>query len=113
MAVSSYANLTLGIAAAAALAANRAVTAAGAYPADASNAVGFTQTAAAVGERVPVVAGGTAIATAGAAIAVGAAVEVDGAAGKVITKSAGVAVGRALTAAAADGDLIEVLVIPN
>jgi len=67
MAASAYSNLTLGIAAAAALAANRAVTAAGAYPADATNAVGFTQTAAALGDRVPVTAGGTAIATASAA----------------------------------------------
>lgn len=113
MAASNYPNLTLGILAVAALTQYRAVTAAGAHPSDAANAVGFTQTGGAIGDRVPVTAGGTAIATAGAAIALGAAVEVDGTAGKVITKSAGVTVGRALQAAAADGDLIEVLVIPN
>lgn len=113
MSAVNYANLVLGITAAAALTQYRAVTATGAHPAAAANAVGFTNTAGAIGERVPVTSGGTALVTAGAAIAVGAAVEVVGVVGKVVTKSAGITVGRALTAAAADGDLIEVLVIPN
>lgn len=113
MAASAIANLTIGVVAAAVLTQYRAVTAAGAIPAAAANAVGFTQTGGAIGDRVPVTMGGTALATAGAAIAVGAAVEVTGAVGKVATKSAGVAIGRALTAAAADGDVIEVLVLSN
>jgi len=113
MAASNIATLTLGIPAAAALAQYQAVTAAGAIATAAGNAVGFTQTGGALGDRVPVTAVGTAIAIASAAIAVGAAVEVVGSVGKVVTKTSGVAVGRALTAAAADGDLIEVLVIPN
>lgn len=112
MAATNISILTLGVTAAAALAQHIAVTAAGAVATAGSNAAGFTETSAASGERVPFTALGTAIATAGAAIAAGDAVEV-GTAGKVITKTTGVAVGRAMTAAAADGDKIEVLVIPN
>lgn len=113
MAASNISTLTLGIAAAAALAQYQAVTAAGAIATAAGNAVGFTQISGAIGDRVPVTALGTAIATAAGVIAIGAAVEVVGVVGKVVTKSTGVTVGRALTAAAADGDLIEVLIIPN
>jgi len=113
MAASAIPTLTLGITAAAALAQYQAVTAAGAIATAAGNAVGFTQTTADSGDRVPVTAGGTAIATAAGAVAVGEAVEVVGVVGKVDTLAAGVPIGRALTAAAADGDLIEVLVIPN
>ena len=79
----------------------------------AGNAVGFTQTSGAVGDRVPTTAGGTAIAIAGAAIAIGAALEVVGATGQLVTKTTGVTVARALTAAAAAGDQVEVLVIAN
>lgn len=112
MAASAISNLVLSVIALAAITQARAVTATGAVATAAGNALGFASTDAATGERVPVVAGGTAIATAGAAIALGAAVEV-GTAGKVVTRSAGVTVGRALNAAAADGDQIEVLVINN
>ena len=93
--------------------AKRFVTATGAKPAKQSNAYGVTQTAAKKGELVAVTVLGTAVATAGGKIAAGAAVEVD-AEGKVLKHTAGkVAVGRALTAAAADGDEIEVFIIPN
>lgn len=113
MAKGNFAVLTIGVVAAAAIGHHRAITAAGAVAPAGGNAVGFTDTgAAAAGERLPVTALGTALATAGGAIALGAAVEV-GTAGKVVTKAAGVAIGRALTAAAADGEQIEVLVIPN
>lgn len=112
MAASNIALLTVGITAGATITQYRAITAAGAVPSAAAAAVGFANTDAASGERVPVTVVGTAIATAGAAITAGAAVEV-GTSGKVVTKSAGVTVGRALTAAGADGDLIEVLVIGN
>lgn len=112
MAASNISLLTVGIVATAAITQYRATTAAGAVATAAGVAVGFSNTDAAIGERVPTTVVGTAIATAGAAIALGAAVEV-GTAGKVVTKSAGVTVGRALQAAAADGDLIEVLVIGN
>jgi len=113
MAKGNFAVLTIGVIAVAAIGQNRAISAAGNVAAAGGNAVGFTNTgAAAAGERLPVTALGTALATAGGAIALGAAVEV-GAAGKVVTKAAGITVGRALTAAVADGEQIEVLVIPN
>ena len=112
MAASSKSVLTLGVLAAVAITQGRAITAAGAVAAGAARSVGIAETDAAIGARVPYTALGTALATAGAAIAVGALVEV-GTAGKLITRSAGVSVGTALTAAAADGDQIEVLLIPN
>ena len=113
MAAIAYSNLTLGIFATAILAQYQAVTAGGAIATAAGNAVGFTQTSGAVGDRVPTTAGGTAIAIASAAIAVGAALEVVGATGQLVTKTTGVTVARALTAAAAAGDQVEVLVIAN
>ena len=73
---------------------------------------GLAQTDAASGEQVAVDVQGTGIAIAGAAIAVGADLEV-GAAGKLVTKAAGVSVGRALQAAGADGDLIEIMLLPK
>lgn len=102
----------LSVAATAALTASRFVTAAGAVPAAGTNAIGITLSDAASGEQVSVITLGTASVTAGAAIAVGAAVEV-GASGKAVTKATGIAVGRALTAASADGDAVEVFLIPN
>jgi len=104
--------LTLTVAASAALIAERCVTAAGAYATAAGNALGVTTTQAAIGELVGVDVLGTAVATAGGAIAKNAYVEV-GSDGKVVTHAGGVAVGQALQAAAADGDRIEVLLIPN
>lgn len=113
MAATERALLTIGVTAAVALTQFRAVTAAGAIPAAKARACGFTKTSGAVGERVPATAIGQAIATAGAAVAVGDKLEVVGAAGKVQPVTDGVGVAYALTAAAADGDLIEVIVIPN
>lgn len=104
--------LTLSIAAAAAIAAERFVTTAGAYAAAAGNADGVSQTEAAIGDLFAMDAAGTAVVTAGGAIAKDAYVEV-GADGKAVTRTAGIAVGKALQAAAADGDRIEVLLIPN
>lgn len=104
--------LTLSIAAAVAITAERFVTAAGQVAAAAGNAIGVAESNGAIGALVPVTALGTAIVTAGAAIAQGARVEV-GAAGKAVTLAAGKAVGVALQAAAADGDRIEVFLIPN
>lgn len=112
MPASNVSILTLGVTAAAAITQYQAVTAAGAVASAAGNAIGFADTGGSMGQRVPVTALGTALATAGGAISAGAAVEV-GAAGKVVTKASGVTVARALTAAAADGDVIEVLCIPN
>lgn len=105
--------LTLSVAAAAALSANRFVTATGAVPAAGANVLGVTRTSAgAAGDLVPVDADGTALVEAGAAIAAGAAVETD-ASGKALTKNTGATVARALQAATAAGQLIEVRLIPN
>lgn len=55
---------------------------------------------------------GTSIAIAGGAIAEGAELEV-GAGGKLVTKAAGITVARAEQAASADGDRIEVYLLPH
>ena len=104
--------LTLSIRAAAALAAERFITTAGAYPSAGGNADGVTTTTAAAGELVATDVAGTAVVVAGGAIAKDAYVQV-GATGKAVTRTTGAAVAKALQAAAADGDRIEVLLIPN
>jgi hypothetical protein len=108
----NYANLTLSVEAAAALLANRAVTVSGAVPAAGAAVIGFTRTSGESRDVVPVDAGGTVTAEAGAAIAKGAALEVDDL-GRVITKTTGVTVGRALAAADAAGAVIEIRFIAN
>ncbi len=113
MAATQRCDLVIGIVAAAALVAYRAVNLAGNYAGAAAYAIGFTQSDGAIGDRVPVGASDIVIATAASAIAIGDLVEVVGAVGKLQTKAAGISVGRAMTAAAADGDLIEVRLIPN
>jgi hypothetical protein len=112
MAASSTNTLVLTVVATAALTQFRGVTHTGGAAGAAANALGFAQNGGAIGDAVPVVALGTAIAEAGAAITAGSLVELD-ASGRVITRSAGAIVGRALTAAGAAGDQVEVLVIPN
>ncbi|ACL71498.1 phage-related putative exported protein [Thioalkalivibrio sulfidiphilus HL-EbGr7] len=104
--------LTLSIAAAAALSPHRFVTAAGAVASAGGNALGVTRSEADTGDMTPVDVLGTTRVTAGAAITAGAAVQV-GSDGKAITLAAGEKVGRALEAAGADGDLIEIVLIPN
>lgn len=74
--------------------------------------MGIAVTDAAIGDDFAVDQIGTAVATAGAAIADGAELEV-GANGKLVTKAAGVVVARARQAAAADGDLLEVFMLPK
>lgn len=116
MSQQSISLLTLTVAAAGALAADRFVTIGGAYPAAGGLAFGVTRTSAgAAGDLLPVDVMGTAIVQAGAAIAVGATVMV-GTDGKAITHDGDGdkhALGRALEAAAGDGSLIEVLLIPS
>ncbi|MDN5925043.1 MAG: DUF2190 domain-containing protein [Xanthomonadales bacterium] len=104
--------LTLSFVASAALEAERFVTAAGAYATSAGNAGGVSATEAASGVLFAADVLGTAVVTAGAAVAKHAYVQV-GTDGKAITQAAGIAVAQALEAAAADGDSIEVLLIPN
>lgn len=112
MAASSTNTEILTVVATAALTQFRAVTALGAVPAAAGNALGVAQQNAAIGEAAPVVVLGTAVAEAGAAVAAGALLETD-ASGRFITRTAGQIVARALTAAGAAGDQIEIFLIPN
>lgn len=106
--------LTLSMIITAAVTAERFMSPTGGVATAAGNSAGVTRTSGAIGDLVPVDVLGTAVVTAGAAIAAGAAIEV-GANGKAVTKSAGVTVARAApgATAAADGDRIEVLLIPN
>lgn len=103
--------LTWTVAAAGALAANRFVTQAGAYPAAAAKAYGVTRTVAATGDLVPVDVLGTTIVECGGAITKDAGLEVD-AQGRVVTLSAGKAVGRAMEDGVSGG-FIEVLLLPS
>lgn len=114
MAVGATSLLQMSVVATAALTQYRAATGAGAVPAAAANCLGIAATGGAIGDRVPVVVMGSAIAEAGAAIAANAALELD-ASGRVITRSAGVTIGRMApgSTAAAAGDLVEIYLIPN
>lgn len=105
---------TLSVKAIAILTNQRFVSPTGGVAAAAGNALGVTRSDAAVGEYAPVDVLGTTLVTAGAAIAAGAAVEV-GATGKAVTLNAGVKVGRLApgASAAADGDTVEIILIPN
>jgi hypothetical protein len=105
--------LTLTVIAAAALTANRFVTAVGAVPAANANVIGVTRSSAAgSGDLVPVDALGTTMVEASAAISAGAAIATTND-GRAVTYSTGAVVARALTAATGAGQLIEVLLIPN
>lgn len=106
--------MQLGVVATALLTQYRGVTVAGAVPAAAATALGIAATGGAIGDRVPVVVLGTALAEAGAPIAAGAALEYDSV-GRVVTRSAGVTIGRMAPGqvAAALGDVVEIVLIPN
>ena len=105
--------LTLTVAAAGAIAENRFVTQAGAYPAAAAKGFGVSRAAAAAaGELLAVDVHGTAVVEAGGAFVKDAALELD-ATGRVVTKAAGVAVARAMEASAAAGAFVEVLLTPT
>lgn len=104
--------LTLAVLAGAALAAERFVEADGTYPSAGGAVFGVTNTEAASGERVSVDVIGTTIVVAGDDFAVDALLQVD-AAGKVVPLTTGVAVAKAMQASTADGDRVEVLLLPN
>jgi hypothetical protein len=107
--------LTLSVIATAAALANRCMTTAGAYPAAGGLALGVNTADAVIGQPTPVDVLGTTLVQAGAAVAIDAKLMV-GTDGKVITHDNDGdkhAVGRALTAAAADGDTIEILLVPS
>ncbi|WP_241897840.1 capsid cement protein [Stenotrophomonas maltophilia] len=106
--------LTLSVQATAALTHNRFVSPAGGVAAAGGNAYGVTRSDAEIGQLAPVDVLGTTQVTAGAAIVTGAALEV-GVDGKAVTADAGKVVARAAPGAkaAADGDVLEVILIPN
>ncbi len=114
MSAASIPVLTLSVKATAALTHERFVTATGAIATAAGRALGVTRSDAAIGERAPVDVLGTTVVTAGGVIAADAAVEV-GAAGKAVALALGIQVGRLApgSSAAADGDLVELILIPN
>jgi hypothetical protein len=91
---------------------HRFVTVAGAQAGAGANALGVSQEAAGVGDALALDVLGTTVVEAGAAVAKGAALQSD-ANGRAVTKDAGAATARALEAAAAEGDLIEAVLIPN
>lgn len=107
--------LTLTVKAAGALAANRYITQAGAYPGAGAKAFGVTRTSAeAAGDLVPVDVQGTAVVEAGAAFAKDADLMVD-ASGRVVALTVGTKypVARAMEASGALGAFVEVLLLPG
>jgi len=103
--------LTLSIAATADFNEHLAVSQAGALAVAAGKMFGVATTDGETGVQLAVDVLGTSVAVAGAALAKDADLEV-GANGKLVTKAAGVTVARAMQAAGADGDQIEVLLLP-
>lgn len=111
----SIPTLTLTVIAAAALVNNRAVNQAGNYPAAGGLAFGITRSDAATGDPTPVDVQGTAIATAGDAFSKDVPLMV-GTDGKLIAHDGDGdkhAVARSMQAATADGQLVEVLLVPS
>lgn len=103
---------TTSVAATAALTTGRAVSYTGTVPNAGATALGIAETDAAIGEQVAVSVHGTAIAEAGGAFVVGDQLQV-GTGGKLVLQTTGTVVARAMQAAAADGDLVEVLLLPR
>lgn len=111
----SIPTLTLTVIAAAALVNNRAVNQAGNYPAAGGLAFGITRSDAAAGDPTPVDVQGTAIATAGAAFDKDVPLMV-GTDGKLVAHDGDGdkhAPARSMQAATADGQLVEVLLVPS
>lgn len=107
--------LTLTAIASAAVAAERFVTSAGAYPAAGGLALGVTRSDGAIGDPIPVDVLGTAIVEAGGAITADVPVMI-GVDGKVVAHDGDGdkhAVGRSLEAVAADGSSLEILLVPS
>jgi hypothetical protein len=105
--------LALTLIASAAIEAERFVTATGGYATARQGALGVSNTSAASGAAFPADVLGTTVVTAGAAFAKGASLAV-GTSGKAVGSEAGdVIVAVALQAATADGDRVEVFLVPN
>lgn len=109
----SYPVVSLTVQAAATVAANRFIEADGTYPNANGPTLGVTRFAGVSGDQLTVDCVGTAIVEAGGAIAIDGAIKVDASGKAVAHDSTHTKVARALSAAAADGDFIDVLLIPN
>lgn len=115
MSKTSFALMTLTAIASAAVASSRFVTTAGAYPAAGGLPLGVTRSDGAIGDPIPVDVLGTAVTEAGAAFAADVPLMVT-VTGKVIAHDGDGdkhAVARSLEAAAADGSMVEILLIPT
>jgi len=104
--------LTLTVVLAATIGENIAVTKAGALPGAGVRIFGVTDYGGDANDSVAVDTMGTTIGTAGAAISEDDDLEVT-AAGKFITKTTGIVVAKAMQAAGADGDKLEVFLLPK
>lgn len=117
MSQASISLLALTVIASAAVAANRLVTQAGAYPEAAGGlAFGVTRSDGAIGDPIPVDVHGTAIVETGGAINADTPVMVEALTGKVIAHDLDGdkhAVGRAIGSSAGAGQFIEILLIPS
>jgi len=103
--------LTLSIAATADFNEYLAVSQAGTLAAAGAKMFGLATTNGEINVQLAVDVLGTSVAIAGAAIAKDADLEV-GVNGKLVTQAAGITVARAVQAAAANGDQLEVLLLP-
>jgi len=106
-----YAVMTHTVQATAAIERHRFVDLDGTHSTAAGNAFGISTSEAAIGDQLAVDCLGSSIVEASGVIAAGGEIEV-GADGVAVAASAGTVVARALQDAA-DGDLIEVFIIPN
>lgn len=104
--------MTLSVGAAAAITEFRAVDYDGTVPAAGTAMFGLATTDAAIDEQVAADVMGTSVAEVGGAVALKAELEV-GAGGKLVTQTTGVVVAKAMQAAGADGDQIEVFLLPK
>ena len=110
MATGHISLLTIGITAQVHVPAKSAITKDGFIASPGAPCIGFAQTEAAIGERIPVCVVGSSQAIAGANISIGDALEI-GANATVVTQSSGAFVGSALNSATA-GNYVEVLIEP-
>lgn len=105
--------LTLSVTAAAALTANRLVTATGAVPAAGASTLGVTRTSADIGDRAPIdVLGTTEVEIGGTATAGGPAMT-DNLGRAVDHTGVNIKVGKFLTGGTVAGTTVELLLIPN
>lgn len=105
--------LTLTIAAAGVIAANRFVTPALAQAGADANTLGVARTAAAAADRIPVDVLGTTVVETGASFSAGATLKSDASGRAIVWATSGAKVALALEASTGAGQFVEVVLIPN